>query len=264
MQGSDPSGKQLQCVPLPPPVDVSGLQAQIDAERSARESMDVILQDAIDELRPANIVGTYSFTGTHNCLTSSLGFNPDFTPVAAPIVEPPPPPDPTLPPPPPVQIPTAVVTTSSGTVSGIRTFNADGTGTAQFRTQTVSGPGFFFNIFGPGITTAGGATRPSGSASIVESETEFTWEVVDGKLMIHETGGTGKLVVGGGIRNGWTAFVENVPPSMGHLGKDLKNISITHDTLGVEISVLRSPAGQQFQEFRTPRVCHRERTLRKM
>jgi hypothetical protein len=60
MQGSDPSGRKLQCVPLTPPVDVSGLQAQMTAETNAREGMDVVLQDAIDELRAANIVGTYS------------------------------------------------------------------------------------------------------------------------------------------------------------------------------------------------------------
>lgn len=245
IQASDSSGKNIDCIAVPAPVDVGGLQ------------------DAIDELRPANVVGTYAFTGTQLCLSSSLGFNPDFTPVAAPIVEPPPPPDPNLPPQP-IPVVSAVVATSSGTVSGTRTFNADKTGTTQFHTHTVNAPGFFFNSFGNGLTTGGGINRPSGGASVTVSAGSFTWDVVDGKLVIIDDPAPGVIAKGGGIRAGWRVVSENLPPFVGILGKDLRNISVTHDTVAVEVLVLRSPEGQPFQEFRTPRVCHRERTLRRM
>jgi hypothetical protein len=249
VQGSDASGKHISCVAIP---DVSGLQGQINAERAAREGMDVVLQDAIDELRPTSIVGTYSFTGTQTCLNSSLGFNADLSPTEAP----------SAPPPPGVPLVSALVQPTSATVAGTRTFNIDGTGVSEFQTNSTVAPGFFYNAFAAGVTNGGATFRPSGNASVVVSSGTFTWEVVGGKLIIHESGAPGVITQGGGPRAGWTVFVENVPPFVGVLGKDLRNIAVTHADVAVEINVLRSPDG--LTELRTPRICHRERTLRRM
>ena len=76
----------------------------------------------------ASIVGSYAFTGTVLCLTSSNGFTTDFTP-NAPIAG----------------GPSTVTTVFNGVSSGVRTFNADGTGTLQVTTHTVTSPSMFFS-----------------------------------------------------------------------------------------------------------------------
>src|SRR5436305_15269093 len=45
MQASDPSGRNVRCVPIP---DVSGLQGQIGAETAARQAADTGLQNRLD------------------------------------------------------------------------------------------------------------------------------------------------------------------------------------------------------------------------
>ena len=217
IQASDPSGKNIRCVPIPAPVDVSGLQAQINAEAAAREGMDATLLGAIEELREASIVGTYTFTGTQACLNASLGFNPDLTPIQ----------------------PGNQLSQSTAAVWGFRTFNLGGTGTSEFHTQSVS--------FG------------GGSESTVFSN--FNWEIVGGKLIIAEGPSEG-TITSGGTRVGWTVITQGVPRAVGVLGKDLRIISIVHEEMKPELGITRSPDG--LTEFRTPRICHRERTLRKM
>ena len=140
VQGSDPSGKHIQCIAVP---DVSGLQAQIDAEKAAR--------------------------------------------------------------------------TRTGTVSGTRTFNEDGTGTTQFQTVSVNAPGFFYNVFGSGVTSADAPNRPAGAASVSSSSGSFTWELIGSKLVIREDGAPGVITKGGGNRNGWAVLVEDLPPFVGTL-----------------------------------------------
>ena len=252
MQGSDPSGKNLQCVPLPPPVDVSGLQTQIDAERTAREGMDVILQDAIDELRPTAIEGKYAFTGMQSCINSTFGFNPDLTPVASS--------DPTR---------AAVVSHSAAVNTGFRTFNADGTGTTELRTMSVGFPGAFYASGGfSGITTGGptppgGPAIPSGNASVVDQTASFNWRIEGNLLIIEDQAAPGVFVAGN--RVGWGALVTGVPRQVGVLGKDLRLISLSHEGFGVETTTAISPPNvQPPQQFSTPRICVRERTLRKM
>lgn len=227
IQASDPSGKHVRCIPVPPPVDVSGLQAQINAEAAARQGMDATLLGAIDQLRAdaieASIVGTYTFTGTQSCLTASLGFNPDLTPVQPP---PPPPGQPFVP---------NQVSTSASAVWGYRTFNADGTGSAEFHSQNLGGESLLFS--------------------------SFAWEIASGKLFITEGQAQG-TITRGGPRVGWTVISQNVPRTMGVLGKDLRIISLVHEEINPEIGITRSPDGTQ--EFISHRICYRERTLRKM
>jgi hypothetical protein len=248
MQGSDPSGKHIQCIAVP---DASGLQAQIDAERTAREGMDVILQDAIDELRPADISGTYSFTGVQTCMNSTFGFNPDLTPVPSP--------DPNR---------AAVVTQNSSVATGFRTFNENGTGTSQIRTVSMVFPGMFYSSSGfTGVTGAGiapsGAAIPGGNGSIVEQSGTFSWRIEGNLLIIEDEPAPGVFTAGN--RTGWSIVVTGAPRQVGVLGKDRRLIHVSNDAFAVESNVITSPpAVQPPQQFSTPRICLRERLLRKM
>ncbi|HEX2197082.1 MAG TPA: hypothetical protein VHG88_00455 [Burkholderiales bacterium] len=252
MQAADPSGKTVVCVVIPAPVDVSGLESQIAAERTAREGMDVILQDAIDELRPTVIEGTYAFTGTQTCLNSSFGFSPDLTPLPSS--------DPNR---------AAVVSHSSAVTTGFRTFHANGTGTTQLRTRSIIAPGVFYTSSGfSGITSGGqsfpgGPAIPGGNASVVDQAANFTWRIEGNRLIIEDESAPGVFIAGN--RVGWTALVTGVPPQVGVLGKDLRLISVTHEAFAVETTATISPPEvQPPQQFSTPRICARERTLRKM
>ena len=251
MQGSSPSGKDLRCVPLPPPVDVSGLQNQINAERAAREGMDVILQDAIDELRPTEISGTYSFSGMQTCMNSTFGFNPDWTPAPSS--------DPNR---------AAVVTLNSAVATGFRTFNPDGTGTSQIRTISTIFPGAFYSASGfVGVTgagtTPGGAAIPGGNGSIVEQSGTFSWRIEGNLLIIEDQPAPGVFTAGN--RTGWSIVVTGIPRQVGVLGKDRRLIQVSHDALAVETNTITSPPNvQPPQQFSTPRICVRERLLRKM
>jgi hypothetical protein len=229
---------------------VSGLQGQIDAERAAREGMDVVLQDAIDELRPTEISGTYSFTGMQTCMSSTFGFNPDWTPAPSP--------DPNR---------AAVVTLNSAVATGLRTFNPDGSGTTQIKTVSMIFPGMFYSGSGfVGVTgagaTPGGAAIPAGNASIVEQNATFTWRIEGNLLVIEDEPAPGVFTAGN--RTGWSIVVNGVPRQVGVLGKNLRVIHVSHDTLAVETSVITSPSNLPPQQFSTPRICVRERLLRKM
>jgi hypothetical protein len=247
VQGSDASGRHLNCVPLP---DVSGLQAQIEAEKTAREGMDTVLQDAIDELRPTEISGTYSFTGMQTCMNSTFGFNADWTPVPSP--------DPNR---------AAVVTLNSAVATGVRTFNSDGTGTSQIRTISTIFPGAFYSGSGfTGVTSAGtipgGAAIPAGNGSIVEQSGTFSWRIEGNLLIIEDEPAPGVFTAGN--RTGWSIVVTGIPRQVGVLGKDLRLIHVSHEALAVETNVITSPPNLPPQQFATPRICVRERLLRKM
>lgn len=249
IQASDASGKNIRCVPVPAPVDVSGLQAQINAEAEARAGMDATLLGAIEALQEQSIVGRYAFSGTQSCLNSTFGFNPNFTPMVST--------DPSR---------AAVVSLSTAATTGFRTFNADGTGTVETNTMSINYPGAFYSSGGfsgvtvGGPTVPGGPAVPSGNASTIVQTSTFTWRIEDGRVIIEDASSPG--VFTSGNRVGWAARVENVPAYAGVLGKDLRIISLSHENIGVETAITTSPDG--LTEFRTPRICHRERTLRKM
>src|SRR6266545_2406920 len=142
--------KTAVCVPVPPPANLAPLNAAINAETAGRAAGDAALQGAINaeaiarmaadqELRDSigaetGQKGQYSFTGTALCLSSSTGFRTDFELV--PLIPPPPPP--------PATAPSTVLTTSSNSISGVRTFNGDGTGSVVATVHNITYPAQLF------------------------------------------------------------------------------------------------------------------------
>ena len=335
MQSSDPSGRNITCVPIP---NVSGLQGQISAETAARQAADTQLQNSLnaeagarqaadtglqtkidaeaasrlgmdavllqsiqqesadrkaadDALRSADavllqsiqqesaerkaaddalrnagaessIVGTYAFTGTVLCLTSSNNFTTDLTPTA-PVLD----------------GPSTVTTIFNGTSSGIRTFNADGTGTLQVTTHTVTSPSMFFSFrtittFVNGVPTLtpsassgigfnGTGPAPSGGATTADQQATFTWQIVDGnKLIVDDGDVTGTITNGPASRIGASIRQTGAPRQVGVLGKDLRTIALTNENIQVETSTTTLTNGTVLTPL--PRICQRERILRKL
>ncbi|HEX6317997.1 MAG TPA: hypothetical protein VFZ84_03920 [Burkholderiales bacterium] len=264
IQASDASGKNVTCVAIPTPVDVSGLQAQIDVEAAARAAGDGALLNAIADERSARIAaddglresagteggiaGTYAVSGTQVCTSASRGFNSNLQPF---IPSPPPPPDPNDPNPPPPPLITTV-SVSSSNVSGIQTFHENGTGTLEITFHVVSHPGALFGALG----TAG-----AGGASISTSSGTFTWSVMsDGKLVVAPDEPQGGLVVKGGAP-GTTLSSTGSPRLAGVLGKDRRLITLMNDDVAPESVTFTNPSGSVFTQSR---ICIRERTLRRM
>jgi hypothetical protein len=301
MQSSDPSGKNITCVPIP---NVGGLQGQISAETAARQAADTQLQnnlnaeagarqaadtglqnkidaeaasrlgmDAVllqsiqqesaerkaadDALREAvsetSIVGSYAFTGTVLCLTSSNGFTTDFTP-SAPIPG----------------GPSTVTTVFNGVSSGIRTFTADHRGTLQVTTHTVTSPSMFFsfnNINGTFIASSGigfnsTPPNPSGGSTTAEQQTTFSWQLDGNKLIVDDDDVTGTITNGPANRIGSSIKQTGASRQIGTLGKDLRTIALTNENIQVETSITTLPNGTVLTP--QPRICLRERVLRKL
>ena len=286
MQSSDPSGRNITCVPIP---NVSGLQSQISAESAARQAADTQLQtninteaanrmgmDAVllqqiqqetsdrkaadDALRgtilpiETSIVGSYTFTGPVTCLNASNGFNDDLTPKA---------PSSTTP-------PSSVVSLLHGLSFGTRTFNADGTGHVDVTTQSVLTPNFLYilssnqgqTFFSSALGFGGPNGLPSGGVSVVVQSGDFTWEIVDGTLYITEPNISGTFTQGN--RAGWTTTTTGVPRAVGVLGKDLRLIVTRNETAGVETTLQTPGPGQTGQALTGFRICTRERSYRKL
>ena len=256
IQSADPSGKSVTCIAVPPPVDVSGLQGMdalllqaIADEAQARKAADEELRGQISESR---VVGTYSYTGTQYCLASTLGFNPaDLSPNAPPLWTPPAP------------LVTNTVSIARSSTWGSRTFNADGTGTAEIFGMSIGGPSFFYNSTGFGITAtapnASGVRGPTGNVSTFHLTGDFAWRIEGDKLIV-EDGTPRGTITSPGARNGWITYAKNVPPLVATLGKDLKVISLVQYSTAVE-SVVNENPNDPTQIFETPRICSRERLL---
>lgn len=232
MQASDPSGRNIICVPI-------GDGAALQAEIAARQAGDENILDMLGQLTEANIVGRWSVSGTTNCLQSSTGFDERFNPV----------------------IPTtgsAFVSQLSGTFIGTRTFNADGTGRSVGTSHVVSFPGTFH---GPGF--AGVGNGPAGGASVAPLDAGFTWSIQpDGTLLIDDDGTIPQTFTAPPFRIGSTVTIENVPPFVGHISKDRRTITLTHPGMSIETSVFRD--GNTGAVNRTPRFCARHRVLTRL
>jgi hypothetical protein len=239
-------------------VDLGPLNAAISVERTTREGMDGALHQQIiqesdarkaadDELRASvnetRIAGRYAFSGTQSCLNSTFGFNDDLTPRAST--------DPNR---------AAVVGTNFSVTTGFRTFNEDGSGTAEFSTQSISYPGMFMTSSGFTGFATNGPGRPGGNASSSVQTGTFSWEVVNGKLFITDTSGAAGPFTSGSSMN-CTVRTDGTPRAVGVLGKDLKTISVSHDGVAVETLVITCANSTPSS---MPRICHRERLLRKM
>ena len=244
----NPNGTPVQCIPVPPPVNLAPLEAAILQESVERKAADDDLRASINE---ASIVGRYAYSGTLACLNSSRGFNADFTPIT------PPPPVPGQP------APVTVVAQLIGTISGVRTFNADGTGVNEFAASSLNyTPIVYTNVNGQlqAFLSANGIPNAN---SNTQAGT-FEWHIENGSVMINDNLGNPSGVFTSGTRVGWTVSSRDLPSQVGVLGKDLKTITLTQDGPSVEVSILTSPPDQSAQVIETPRICVRERTLRKL
>jgi hypothetical protein len=254
-----PNGTPVTCIPVPPRTNLGPVEAAILQESVERKAADADIR-ANMSTNETSIVGRYAFTGSQSCLNATRGFNPDFTPVNPPLFVPPPPPPPGTPPQP-VVVPTSVVFHSTATVNGIRTFNADGTGTSEFNTVTLTYPNIVYaNI--NGLIQANVSNGAPVGTSVAQAGT-FGWQIVDGKLIIDDTNVNG-VITAGGSRVGWTTTQRDLPNQTGFLGKDLKVIALTSEGPSVEVNVQTSPAGQAPQVIETPRICQRHRVLTKI
>lgn len=224
IQSSSPSGDRIKCVPVVSP-------AALQAETTARQAMDANILSMLGALTETDIVGRWAMTGATSCLQSTNGFNANLSP----------------------QSPTNV-SQLHGTVSAVRTFRADGTGSTTGVTQSVSMPQQSFGL--PPSTNTGGA-------SVADLNANFTWSIdAGGKLVIDDDNLIPQNFVLPTIRLGWTVTVEDVPSFIGHISKDKRTILMTHATVGLETSVLRDPSNTVIA--RTPRFCARDRVLTRL
>ncbi len=265
-----PNGTPATCIPIPPPANLAPLEAAILQEQLERKAADADIR-ANMSTNETSIVGRYTFTGTQSCLNSSRNFNADFTPVSPPPFSFPPPPPPGTPPQP-VVVPTTFVQQVTATAAGIRTFNADGTGTSEFTTITVNYPGIVYtNIISgnpPQAILQASVSSGAPSASGVAQTGTFTWRIENGKLIIDDSNVNG-VITADGNRVGWLTSQRDLPNQVGVLGKDLKVITLTSEGPSVEITVLTQPLtqvppGQTQQVIETPRICQRHRVLTKI
>ena len=240
----NPNGTPVQCIPVPAPVNLAPLEAAILQESLERKAADADLRASINETK---VSGTYAFSGTQVCLTSTTGFREDLTP--APSTDP---------------ARAAVVFPATVYTTGFRTFNDDGTGTLEQSNQAVNHPTIFVTNSGfAGVGTVvepPNPGRPSGTVNSARQSGTFTWRVSDGKLLIADA----SPIAGpsdAGPNNGCTISNENVPPMVGVLAKDLRTISLANDGIAVERNTITC-SGVVVSS--TPRICHRQRLLQKM
>lgn len=242
VQSVQPGGT-VQCVPLPPPVNLAPLEAAILQESVERKAADADLRASINETK---ISGTYAYSGVQSCLTSTTGFREDLSPMPSA--------DPAR---------AAVVFSTTLYTTGFRTFNEDGTGTVEISTRAVTQPTTFFTSSGfAGVGTIvepPNPGRPSGNIAGGNQTGTFAWRVADGKLVITDSSAVGTFDIG--PNKGCTVQTDDVPPMIGVLAKDLRTISMVHDGVGVERSTITC-SGVVVSS--NPRICHRQRLLQKM
>jgi hypothetical protein len=240
----NPNGTPVQCIPVPPPVNLAPLEAAILQESVERKEADADLRSSINETK---ISGTYAYSGSQTCLTSTTGFREDLTPMPST--------DPAR---------AAVVFPFTLYATGFRTFNEDGTGTVEQSGRAVTAPTIFVTNAGfAGVGTVvepPNPGRPSGSVTSARQTGTFTWRVADGKLFITDASPiTGTFDAG--PNTGCTLSTEGMPPMVGVLAKDLRTISLAHDGIAVERNTITCSG---VVVSNSPRICHRQRLLQKM
>jgi hypothetical protein len=213
-------------------------------ESAERKQADADLRASVSETK---ISGTYAYSGSQICLTSTTGFREDLTPMPS-----------TDPARSAVVFPTTVYTT------GFRTFNDDGTGSVELSAQAVTHPTIFVTNTGfAGVGTIvepPNPGRPSGAVATARQTGTFTWRVVDGKLFVADASPvTGPFDTG--PNKGCTVTNDDLPPMVGVLGMDLRTISLAHDGVAVERNIITC-SGVTVSS--SPRICHRQRLLQKM
>lgn len=218
-------------------------RAAADALLEGRINQEIVDRMAADEELRASIggettiVGRYAFTGTGSCLSSSTGFRTDFE--FEPVLVFPQPPLPNQPP-----VMGSVIQMNSNTVTGVRTFHPDGTGTSVVTFQSINHPSTLTQI-------------RTGGASISTFEGTFTYMVDGDNLIIDDEPQIG-FVTKGGRSVGAQISVLGVPRFVGKISKDRKTISLTQEDMVVEQLVITPLVGQPTT---TDRVCNRVRNL---
>ena len=165
--------------------------------------------------------GEYFFAGEATCLVSANPFNADLTPVT--------PPWPSM---------------HSYSVTGLRTFHGDGTGTAVMRIVGIAHP---FNV--PGAS--GGHVFNRGGASEVDFVSDFTYTVTPNLEVTLKTLSTVGQIRSG-VRAGQTLNIFDMPDFRGHLAHDLRGLSLAHEVAGVQ----RHEYSNGDVNYR---ICHRSR-----
>jgi hypothetical protein len=172
--------------------------------------------------------GDYAFTGTSTCLNSPLGFNADLTPVfaggPAPFI-------------------------ISNSISGVRRFNGDGTGSTRAVLHNINHP---FTVPGsyPVFVVRGGA-------SISDLHSDFTYEVTPDMTLIIASETLMGTITKGGSRVGQRVTATNLPRQVGKISERLHTINLVQEDMAVEQVVFETPTGHDV----TPRICYRERVL---
>ena len=161
--------------------------------------------------------GDYVSTGEGTCLVAlPPGFNADLTPIDGRF-------------------------TLSSSTQGIRTFNGDGTGTAQSRSVSVTHPDT--------PVTLGGA----GSS---DTQSSFTYTVAPDRTFIVVSGPvTGTVLTGG--RAGQTFTIDPFPSLTGLISRDHESLTLASEEPTVEV-ITYSNGDVQY------RICHRSRILLKL
>ena len=265
MQSSDPSGKNITCVPIP---DTAGLQGAIAAEATARQAQDANIlnmlggetaarqaadnaeaaarqaaDDAlgarIDALSETDIVGKWAVSGPTSCMLSNRGFDANFAPVIVPG-------QPTI------------VTHLTASSLGTRTFNPGGSGTSEGTTQALGHAGVVVGVLG---------TDGAGSANTSSfTNAPFTWHIQpDGKLFVDDAGPLVQTASAPATRVGWTFTIDKTPPWEGYISKDKKTILLTHSVMQIETSTTLDQNGNPPPNSApTPRFCVRSRVLTRL
>jgi hypothetical protein len=241
----NPNGTPVQCIPVAAPVNLAPLETAIVQESAERKQADAEIRASINETK---VSGTYAFSGTQVCLTSTTGFREDLTPMPST--------DPAR---------AAVVFPFTLYATGFRTFNEDGTGSVEISSQAVTDPTIFvtntgFAGVGTVVDQPNVPGRPSGSVTAAHQAGTFTWHVADGKLFIADASPINGIFEAG-PNKGCTVTTESVPPMVGVLAKDVKTISLAHDGIAVERNTITCGG---ITVSSSPRICHRQRLLQKL
>jgi len=193
---------------------------------------------ALPQVAEPGIVGRWAMTGTATCTLSSTGFDASFNPNLA--------------------AGQTTVSQLTGTVSAVRTFNADGTGTVVGIAHNIAHPQA---IYRPG---SGPVLGGAGNTTLNRLDTTFEWQVqADGTLRMQDNNLVPQVFVLPATRAGWTAVAYDMPPFVGHISKDRRTIALTHDTMQVEtVQVTDTTTGTTFAP--SPRFCARQRILTRL
>lgn len=180
----------------------------------------------------ALLQGDYAFTGEASCLISPDGFNSNHTPIEK------------LPG---TKTPARFPRISSLSVTGVRTFNGDGTGTLKARVVSISHPFVLPSL----------AIYERGGVHSLDIWSSFTYTVTaDLKVLITTPEVNGKILTGENA-GGTTRFT--IPPFEGFVSQDHRSVTLAHEEPGIEAHEFFKANGDLAGT--DSRICHRSRVL---